>query len=90
MRGIFIALMVACFVFCVPGTNAKDVKAEGRIGELLITATGVQETKTDAGRPAKPGFHNVRFTIIVRNVGKHALCTSLNPKPDSVSDHPQP
>jgi hypothetical protein len=74
---ISIAAIIVGFALCVPAITAKDTKAEGRIGELLIIATGVQETKTNAGRQSEPGFHYVRFTIVARNIGKHALCTFL-------------
>jgi len=74
-------IMLAYLMLCIPSTNAKD-KPEGRIGDLLITATGVQETNTYetlAGDhlPTKPGFHTVLIALAIRNVGKYSVCANL-------------
>ena len=74
-------IVLAYLMLCIPRTNAKE-KPEGRIGDLLITATGVQETSTyetfsGDHPPTKPGFHTVLIALAIRNVGKYSVCTNL-------------
>ena len=49
-----------------------------QIGDLLISPSAVQTTKTDGRYTAPPGFHYVRVAVAVRNVGNKAICTYLS------------
>ena len=68
--------LAALIVIVASSVNARPATggAEARIGELFFTATRVDTAATIKVRP-KPGFHGVRITGTVKNVGKHALCT---------------
>jgi len=49
-----------------------------QIGDLLISPSAVQTTKTDGRYTAPPGFHYVRVAVAVRNVGNKAIRTYLS------------
>jgi hypothetical protein len=58
---------------------AGTAKSQARIGELLIAADNIEETKEIEHRPpSRAGYHFVRVTGIVTNVGKHALCAHVS------------
>jgi hypothetical protein len=49
------------------------------MGELLIVAESVEDTDKLANRSdPRPGFHFVRITGAITNVGKHALCADVS------------
>ena len=54
---------------------------EQRIGELLIVPTGIETARKLQMRPTytpSPGWHYVRITATIKNVGPHALCTPIH------------
>ncbi len=58
---------------------AGTPKAQVRLGELLISAENIEETKAIEHRlPPRAGYHFVRVTGTVSNVGKHALCAQIS------------
>jgi hypothetical protein len=69
-----VASLVALFLSVV--ATAETTKPKAQIGELLITAESVEEAPNLAA--PKPGFHFVRVTGTITNVGKHALCTFVS------------
>ena len=56
---------------------AETIPREPRIGELLIVPLDVQITATNGNDKSPAGFHFVRFTVLVKNVGNNSICTHL-------------
>lgn len=58
--------------------TTKSRAPQARIGELLLAAEslGTIVELDDGGKP-KPGFHYVRVTGTITNVGKHAICADI-------------
>jgi len=75
--------MLLLFSLLLPGVStAGDAKPQAKIGELLIVADGIlytHEELANRGNP-RPGYHYVRISGTISNVGKHALCGLLSAK----------
>lgn len=70
---ITLAFLALCHsAWPVPATPCEQ------IGDLLISPSAVQTTKTDGRYTAPPGFYYVRVAVAVRNVGDKAICTYLS------------
>jgi TonB family protein len=79
----FVALAaVGLCLFC-EYVRADQVRQQPRIGDLMIVPLDVQITKENGRSKAPPGFHYVRFTVSVKNVGHKAICTYLSANLDS-------
>lgn len=58
---------------------ADSATPQARIGELLIRAENIEETKQVEHRlTPSAGYHFVRVTGSVTNIGKHALCAHIS------------
>jgi len=77
MKRIFWAVWLVFLVISCSneGLCARTAKNEGRIGDLLVTVNNVRLTPASGGRSA--GFHAVTFEVVLKNVGKEALCPTL-------------
>jgi TonB family protein len=73
---IAVASVVACLVcrrLC-----ADETPVQPRIGNLMIVPLDMHITKVNGRYTSQRGFHYVRFTASVKNVGHDAVCTSLS------------
>ena len=62
-------------------SKAPSSTRQQRLGELLIVPNGIETTHKLQIRPTytpSPGWHYVRITATLKNVGPHALCTPIH------------
>lgn len=58
---------------------ARGPRPQARIGELLIAADSIEQlNKLEDGSVPRSGFHFIHVSGTISNVGKHAICTSIN------------
>jgi hypothetical protein len=80
MFGMRRLVLLVLLLISTVGFGAEPPKPQIRFGELLISVEGWKTTwAIDQSNPKgyAPGFHAVEFHTIAKNVGSHALCTSL-------------
>jgi len=58
--------------------SADETPAQPRVGDLTIVPLDMHITKMNGRYTSQPGFHYVRFTVSVKNVGQDAVCTLLS------------
>jgi hypothetical protein len=72
-------LLVFFSVVTAASASAGTVTPHAQIGELLITTENVEEVREIEHRlPPNKGYHFVRITGTITNVGKHAICTQIS------------
>jgi hypothetical protein len=79
MRTALAALSVVFVVAGFLGESglAEKKNAEARLGGLLVIAQSIEITASHEARFQKPGFHDVRFRVVFRNISKQAICISF-------------
>ena len=79
MKRAAFSISLAVVLACLTSTRglADDLPLQSRIGDLMIVPLDVHMTKVNGRYTSQPGFHYVRFTVSVKNIGHYAICTDL-------------